>query len=144
APLLLAQSNPFVGTWKFNPAKSTYGPGQAPPKSLTRTVVAQGKGAKYAFEGIAPDGSKISYNFSTNYDGKDSPIAGTGQPNGADTVAITRVDTNTLKSVLKKAGKEVATTLTTVSKDGKTLTQESKGVDAAGKPRNVTSVYDKQ
>ncbi len=45
---LLAQDNPFVGTWKLNLAKSKFEPGPA-PKSQTRTVVAQGDGAKYTF-----------------------------------------------------------------------------------------------
>jgi hypothetical protein len=143
ASLLLAQSNPAIGTWKLNLAKSKYGPGQA-PKSQTRTIEAQGKGAKYSFEGVAADGSKMSYSYITNYDGKDSKVSGTGQPNGADTIAVTRVDSNNFTTILKKAGKEVGTTTTTISKDGKTTTLESKGVDAAGKPRNVTSVYDKQ
>jgi hypothetical protein len=41
--LLLAQENPFVGTWKLNVAKSNF-TGMQPPKSETRTVVAQGDG----------------------------------------------------------------------------------------------------
>jgi len=36
-----AQSNPIVGTWKLNTAKSKYSPGPM-PKSLTRTVTADG------------------------------------------------------------------------------------------------------
>jgi hypothetical protein len=58
ATSLLAQSNSQIGTWKLNPAKSKFGPGQA-PKSLTRTTAAQGNGAKTSFDGVASDGSKI-------------------------------------------------------------------------------------
>jgi hypothetical protein len=140
---LLAQSNPQIGTWKLNLAKSKYGTSQ-PPKSQTRTVEAQGDGVKITFEGVAADGSRISYSFTTNYDGKDAPNSGMGQPNGADTNATKRVDANTTTSTWKKAGKVVATTRTVVSKDGKTTTITSKGVDANGKPRNAVSVYDKQ
>lgn len=141
--LLMAQSNPQVGTWKLNLAKSKYGTSQ-PPKSQTRTVETQGDGVKITFEGVAADGSRISYSFTTNYDGKDAPNSGMGQPNGADTNATKRVDANTTTSTWKKAGKVVATTRTVISKDGKTTTITSKGVDANGKPRNVVSVYDKQ
>src|ERR1700723_1636024 len=42
---LHAQSNPLVGTWELNTAKSKYDPGPI-PKSLTRTVEAQGDGEK--------------------------------------------------------------------------------------------------
>jgi hypothetical protein len=88
--LLLAQSNPFVGIWKLNVAKSKYVTAPA-PKSETRTVEAQGKGGKYSYEGVAGDGSRIAYSYMTNYDGKDSPISGVGQPNAGDTIAIKRV-----------------------------------------------------
>ena len=43
-----AQSNPLVGTWKLNLTKSKYDPGPM-PKSLTRTVEADGDGVKYTF-----------------------------------------------------------------------------------------------
>jgi len=138
-----AQQNAMIGTWKLNVAKSKYGTAQ-PPQSQTRTVVAQGKGAKITFEGVAADGSKIAYSYSTLYDGADSPVAGVGQANGADTIAIKQIDSNNVTATLKKAGKVVATTRTSVTKDGKTTTIESQGVGADGKPRNTTSVYDKQ
>ena len=54
-----AQSNPLVGTWKLNVTKSKFDPGPA-PKSLTRTVEAQGDGVKYTFAGVAADGKPIS------------------------------------------------------------------------------------
>jgi hypothetical protein len=141
--LARAQQDPFVGTWKLNVAKSKYGNVQ-PPKSQTRTVEAQGKGVKVSFEGVNADGSKIAYSYTTNYDGKDSPITGVGQANGADTLAVKRVDANSTTAELKKAGKVVAKTKSEVSKDGKTLSIDNKGTGADGKPRNVVSVYDKQ
>src|SRR6202789_3446692 len=82
---LRAQSNPLVGTWKLNLTKSKYDPGPT-PKSLTRTVEAQGNGVKYTFEGVAADGTPIAYGFSTTFDGKDNPVTGS-MPNGADTIS---------------------------------------------------------
>jgi hypothetical protein len=43
--VVLAEDDPFVGTWKLNLAKSTY-VGQQAPKSVTKTVVAQGAAEK--------------------------------------------------------------------------------------------------
>ena len=40
-----AQTDPWLGTWKLNLAKSTYSPGP-PPKSLTVTIEAAGQGMK--------------------------------------------------------------------------------------------------
>jgi hypothetical protein len=140
--LLLAQNNPAIGTWKLNIAKSKFVDGQ-PPQSETRTVEAQGNGAKYTFEGVRGDGSQIAYSFTTNYDGKDSPISGAG-PNGAETIAMRHVDANTNKAELKKGGKVVQRTTAVVSSDGKVTTLTSKGTNAQGQPTSSTTVWDKQ
>ncbi|MFY9530068.1 MAG: hypothetical protein WBC04_07065 [Candidatus Acidiferrales bacterium] len=141
--LLLAQSNPTVGTWKLNLAKSKYNPGP-PPKSLTWTVEAQGAGAKVTYQGVAGDGSPIAYGYTVNYDGKDYPMTGSGTPNGADTIAVKRIDSNTFEETSKKAAKVVLTTRTVVSKDGKTTIMTSRGTDTNGLPMDRVIVWDKQ
>jgi hypothetical protein len=138
----LAQDNPFVGTWKLNLANSKYS-GEQPPKSQTRTVVAQGDGLKVTYEGIAADGSPISYSYTTNLDGKDVAYSGR-HPFGSDTVAIKRTDANTIAVISKKAGKTVYTAAAVVSNDGKVLTITLKGVNGEGQPISVTTVWDKQ
>jgi len=115
---LLAQNNPFEGRWKLNLAKSKFEPGPA-PKSLTRTIVAQGDGAKYTFDGVSADGKPISYSFTVKYDGKDYPVTGTGMPAGADSIAIRLVGTNKAEAIQKRSGKEVAKAEAEVSKDGR-------------------------
>src|SRR5260370_27690397 len=107
---LLAQDNPFVGPWKLNLAKSKFEPGPA-PKSQTRTVVAQGDGAKYTFDGVAADGTPFSYSFTVKYDGKDYPVTGTGMPAGADSIAIKLVGTNKAEATQQKGGKSEPTKL---------------------------------
>ncbi len=141
--LLFAKDNPFVGTWKLNLAKSKFEPGPA-PKSQTRTVAAQGDGAKYTFDGVAADGQAFSYSFTVNYDGKDYPVSGTGMPAGADTIAIRLVGTNKAEATEKKGGKEVGTAEAEVSKDGKVSTVKIKGRTVGGKEFHSEAVYDKQ
>ena len=140
---LLAQDNPFVGTWKLNVAKSKFEPGPG-PKSQTRTVVAQGEGAKYSFVGIGADGTPFSYSFTVNYDGKDYPMSGTGMPGGADMIAIKRIGTNKAEATLKRGGKEIGKSQAEVSKDGTVSTVKSKGKTPDGKDYSTDSVYDKQ
>ena len=141
--LLLAQSNPAIGTWKLNLAKSKYSPGP-PPKSQTTKIEAAGNGVKNTNDGIDGNGNPITYGYTTNYDGKDSPITGAGSPNGADSIAVKRVDANTTTSTLKKAGKVVLTTRTVYSTDGKLRTITSKGTNESGQPTNNVTVYDRQ
>ncbi|HYK38518.1 MAG TPA: hypothetical protein VEU98_00755 [Candidatus Eremiobacteraceae bacterium] len=140
---LSAQDNPFVGTWKLNIAKSKFGSAQA-PKSVTRTVVAQGDGAKYTFERVNADGTTSVYSFTAHYDGKDYPVSGTGMPGGADSIAGTRINSHRVESVLKKNGKQVGTSVSEVSADGKTTTIKAMGKNPDGSAYETESVYDKQ
>ena len=140
--LLRAQENPLVGTWQLNTTKSKYDPGPT-PKSLTRTVEAQGDGVKYTFSGVAADGKPISYGFAVQFDGKDNPISGT-IPSGADTISAKRTDSNHFVATLKKGGKVIGTSKVTVSKDGKVTTVDSTGTTSSGAKEHDLQVYDKQ
>lgn len=140
---MLAQTNANVGTWKLNLEKSKFAAGMA-PKSLTRTVAVDGDSVKYTFEGQGPDGAAVSYGFTAKYDGKDYEVTGSGMPFGADHLSIKKLNSHQFSAVLKKDGKVVANSSTTVSHDGKTTTLTSKGTDAKGNPVKSTSVFDKQ
>jgi hypothetical protein len=137
-----AQSNPLVGTWKLNLAESKYDPGPT-PKSLTRTVEAQGNGVKYTFEGVAADGTPIAYGFSATFDGEDNPVTGS-MPSGADTISAKRIDANHYVATQKKGGKEVGVSKVAVSKDGKVTTVDMTGTNASGAKEHDVQVYDKQ
>jgi hypothetical protein len=139
--ILCAQSE--VGTWKMNSAKSNYS-GIAAPKSRTQTLESQDGGIKNHTEGVAGDGSPISFSYSAKYDGKDTPITGNGAPGGADSVAVKRIDASTTELTWKKAGKTVTTARTSISKDGKVMTTAAKGTSPDGKANTVRAVYDKQ
>jgi hypothetical protein len=139
---LQGQSNPLVGTWKLNVTKSKYDPGPA-PKSLTRTVEAQGDGVKYTFDGVAADGKPIAYGFSVQFYGKDNPISGS-IPSGADTISAKRTDSNHFVATLKKGDKVIGTSKVTVSKDGKVTTVDATGTTATGAKTHDVQVYDKQ
>lgn len=137
-----AQTNPLVGTWKLDVTKSTFDPGPG-PKSLTRTVEAQGDGVKYTFDGVAADGNPIAYGFAVQFDGKDNPISGS-IPSGADTISAKRVDSNHYVATLKKGDKVIGTSKVMVSMDGKVTTVESTGTNTAGVKTHDVQVYDKQ
>ena len=140
---MFADSKAFVGTWKLNLEKSKYAAGQA-PKSLTRTVSADGDAVTYKFEGVGADGTAFSFSFTSKYDGKDAEVTGAGMPYGADHIAIKQVNSHETTATLKKGDKVVGSSTATVSHDGKMVTLTSKGTDANGKPVKSVSIYDKQ
>jgi hypothetical protein len=140
---MFADSAALVGTWKLNLDKSKYPAGQA-PKSLTRTVSADGDNLTYKFDGVGSDGAAVNFSFTLKLDGKDAEVNGTGTPYGADHIAIKQVNSHMTSATLKKGDKIVGTTSATVSHDGKLATLTSKGTDANGKPTKSVAIYDKQ
>ena len=137
----LAQGDPQVGVWKLNVAKSKYTPGPA-PKSGTTKIEAAGAGVKVTVDQSMDDGTTRHFEFTANYDGKDSPV--TGNNPDADMVARTRLNATTVQTVNKKAGKVTTTTTSEVSADGKTRTVKTTGVSASGQKVNNIAVYEKQ
>src|SRR5215813_596879 len=135
-----AQTDPHIGTWKLNLAKSKYSPGP-PPKSQTATFEAAGQGVKVTAKITDAEGKTVDFQFTANYDGKDYPV--TGNPD-VDATALKRIDANTVEFTRKKAGKVVATATSVISKDGKTRTLTEKGVNAKGEKVSNTLVFDRQ
>jgi hypothetical protein len=136
-----AQSDPQVGVWKLNVAKSKYSPGPA-PKSATTRIEAAGAGTKVIVDQALADGTMRHWEFTANYDGKDSPV--TGNNPDADMVARTRINANSVQTISKKGGKVTTTQTSVVSSDGKTRTVTTKGANGSGQQVNNVAVYDKQ
>jgi hypothetical protein len=134
-------ADPFVGTWKLNLAKSKYSPGP-PPKNVTITYEATENGIRATTEGINAEGKPIATTYSATYDGTDVPVTGTGAP--YDTIALKRINPNSVELTTKKDGKVVGKGKRVVSKDGKILTVTTKGTSAKGEPTNNVAVYEKQ
>jgi hypothetical protein len=134
-------SNPFIGTWRLNVAKSKSSPGPAPRSSTTR-IDAAGAGVKYTVDQVSATGAMLHWEFAGAYDGKDNKVTG-DNPNG-DTVALTRVDTTTVRQVNKLAGKITTTQIAVVSADGKTRTLTTTGTNLKGQVVNDVAVYEKQ
>ena len=118
----------LVGSWVLDPAKYQGPPGVVPTAG-TATVTAAG-GGKYtsvseASVGDATGRSEITYSV----DGKDYAVTTTAAPPGAAiTQSMERVSDTAWKSNLKLNGQLMATVLTEVSSDGKTLTQTTTGI----------------
>jgi len=135
-----AQTDPIVGTWKLNLAKSKLIPGP-PPKSQTATYEAVGQGVKVTVKGTDAEGKPTDYQYTANYDGKENLV--TGNPDW-DATSLKRIDANTVEFTRKKAGKVIGTATIVVSKDGKTLTMTAKGVNAKGEKYSNTGIFEKQ
>jgi hypothetical protein len=136
-----SQSNPLIGTWKINLAKSKYTPGPA-PKSGTTTFEAVGQGLRITAELIDAQGNPIKVDYGVIFtDGKSYLI--TGSPD-YDAATYKQVTNSTMESIRTKDGKAVQTATVVVSADGKTRTLTTTGVNASGQPVNSVAFYEKQ
>ncbi len=106
-------ADPFIGTWKMNPAKSR----SSGPLLRSFTCIATDKG--FVEDWVDADGKSVHRSWAGKRDGKDYPVV--GDPD-TDTLSEKWISPNTTEYVLKKAGKEVARGQSVISKDGMTLT----------------------
>jgi hypothetical protein len=136
---VLAQSDPFVGTWTLNVEESKFDPGPG-PQSQTRTWAADGR---VTVEGISGAGEPITYEYSILGDTAAYPTTG-AVPNAADMVSSNRIDANTIEAVFSRQGSPTDLTKFMVSDDGKTMTVSAKGNGPDGEPLNDRLVYEKQ
>jgi len=140
---LLAADN-SIGTWKRNVEKSKYTP--MPKNTYTsQTTVREAVdgGVKVTSKGQRADGTAADNSYTAKYDGKPVHVSGTGVQ--FDTLMLKQVDANTFTvETIKTGGKYHTTGRLVISKDGKTMTNTSKGTDADGKPLSFTIVHEKQ
>jgi len=132
-------SNPNMGTWKLNEAKSKFPPGA--PKNHTVVYVAAGDKLKVTVDGVDGEGKPTHNEWTGMFDGKDYPI--TGDPT-ADTRSYKKIDDRTTELTNKKAGKVVFTGKIVISADGKSRTVTVSGTDPKGNKVESIAVYDKQ
>ena len=132
-------SNPNMGTWKLNEAKSKFPPGA--PKNHTVVYTAAGNKIKVTVDGVNGEGKPTHNEWTGLFDGKDYPLK--GDPT-ADTRSYKKIDDHTTELTNKKDGKVVATGKIVISADGKSRTVTVSGTDPKGNKVESTAVYDKK
>src|ERR1044071_7279335 len=121
------QTNPNMGTWKLNEAKSKFA-----GKARNQTVVyeAAGDQIKVTVDGVDENGDAVHNEWTGKFDGKDYPV--TGDAN-AETRSYRRINANTLSLTNKKGGKTTLTGRIVVSNGGKTRTVTTTAKNSQGK-----------
>jgi hypothetical protein len=132
-------SDPNLGTWKLNAAKSKLVPGT--PKNDTVVYEAVGDNVKITVDGTDGAGKPAHNEWTGKFDGKNYPVTGDST---ADARSYTRVDERTLTFANSLSGKVTLSGRIVVSADGKSRTVTVSGTDATGTKVTSTSVFDKQ
>ena len=122
-----AQAPAWLGTWRFQPAQSSFTPETPPFVRATRRVEPSPDGIRIVEEFVRPRGGVTHLEWTGALDGVDARV------HGVDlfvTYAYRRVDDRTLESVVKVDGIVTSRSRETVSEDGQTLTIQTTGENA--------------
>jgi hypothetical protein len=134
----MAMTNPHMGTWKLNEAKSKFPAGA--PKNHTVVYDAAGDDTKVTVDGT--DGGGATHNeWTGKFDGKCYAVTGDATANQR---CYRVVNGHTMTFTNKLAGQVVVNGRIAVSMNGKMRTLTTTGTDAKGKRIRSVAVYDKQ
>jgi hypothetical protein len=134
-------SDPWLGTWKVNLAKSTYSPDPKPTVPGVVKIEKMGDGYMTTIDVTDAQGQKIHTETMWKFDGKDNPTKGAPAPNS--TAAYKKVDARTFEVSAKVDGKPTVMTKVAISADGKTMTATQTGTNAQGQKVNNVIVAEK-
>ena len=136
---LHAADDPFLGTWKYNYAKSTHDEESA--TQMTRKHELAGDGMKFTRDAVDAHGKPSHSEYTIKFDGKDYPPAGGG---AGPTQAYKRIDRYTIECHVKFDAEHSLKQVMVMAKDGKSYVLTETGKYANGKPSNHFSVFEKQ
>ena len=136
---LWAQTDPFVGSWRFVPERSRFA-GTGPKDIKLRFAVETGK-LREESEVIAQNGKSLVAVNIHRYDGEEHPFELVGETrHSKHTIRWKRIDDHTIEiRVNHDDGKEYTTERQVISPDGKELTLTHSGQRPDGTP--YESVY---
>jgi|SRR5688572_13807758 len=118
----------FVGSWVLDAANSKAPPG-AMPTGGTLEITDAGDGKYKSVSEASLGGVTGRTEITYSIDGMDYPMTATpGQPGVSITQSIERVSDSVYKSSVKMNGQPLATAVTELSADRKTLTQTTTGL----------------
>jgi hypothetical protein len=130
--------DPFVGTWKLNPEKST-GTGNS-PQSQILAVTARDNGLKFDSHAISWDGKSRHSQWIQIFNGEFRPDAAILNRE----VAYIRIDAHTIERIIRVNGKEAGRGRTVISQDGRTMTGTQRVMNAQGEEFESITIYEKQ
>ena len=125
----------FIGTWKLNLAKS---PGHDDMESQIMKIEQSGPNAsRITIDVVFKSGQKQHEEINRIYDGKEHPTTGVGISKGGSEICQ-YLDASTRKITQKRDGKVISEFTSTISAEGKVMTNHRTG------SHEGTAVFDRQ
>jgi uncharacterized protein YfaP (DUF2135 family) len=137
----VAATNPFLGTWKLNEAKSHFPAAAGKNTTVTYTAAADGM-ITIVTDGVDGKGNPVHGEWTGKFDGKPFPV--TGGTNGVNMRTLMAKGERRLIMTNLNGVKPVSKGSIEVSSDGQARTVDITGTGPDGKPYKATYFYDKQ
>ena len=140
APMIAFAADPFVGTWKFDPARSISTSAAPQPKEVTIVIVEHEGELHVALTGTEPNGKPLVNKFSA------PPTGGAAKLDQSPYSGITvKFISPTIRDLTYSfGGKEVSSQHAFLTADGNILCLVERGVNQQGVPNENVSVFVKQ
>ena len=138
--MIAGETQPWLGTWRLNPAKSTMS-NDSRFKRVTTKIEPWEDGIRVVYDMVGDRGGVTHMEWTGKFDGKDYPVQGVDY---VLTNAYTPVNDRSYRIVIKVDGSVAATAIVVISPDGKTLTTTTTEKNRLGEAVNTVSVYDRQ
>lgn len=129
------------GTVKRNNAKCKFDPGPAPTTVATARFETVNGVTTLTNDGFNAQGEKIHTVIVVQFDGKEHAVEGAAMPT---TRIFKWIDDRTIQWITKVNGQLTGTTQDVLSRDGKTHTATSVGLNAQGQMTYNVAVWEKQ
>jgi hypothetical protein len=149
-----AGTDPFLGAWRLNVERSVYRPGPRPPADLVDLrayTMLEGGWMRYTTTSTNPQGAPTMQVGVFKVDGQRHPVhnfntigalMATGRASNL-TRSYRAIDARTVESITYTDGVAGLPVVRTVSADGMTIIQTSRGTNAQGVTINDVLVYDR-
>ncbi len=137
-------ADPFVGTWKLNPAKSKAAPGgRLPHPSSINIIEIQGDTMHMIVDQTDTTGKLEHVEYTAVLDGKEYPVKVSPPSPQPYTIALKRIDPRTREFVEVLKGRTIKGR-DVLSEDGKTFSRIINIKDAEGHDASLIQFFEKQ
>jgi hypothetical protein len=136
-------ADPWVGTWKLNPAKSKAPGGRIPHPSSTNIIEIQGDTMHLISTQTDTTGKMEHVEYTAALDGKEYPVKATPPGPQPYTISLKRINART-REFVEVIGKFTIKGQDVLSEDGKSFSRIVNSKDANGNDTSIIQFFEKQ
>ena len=136
-------ADPWVGTWKLNPAKSKAPGGRLPHPNSTNVIEIQGETMHMIVDQTYANGKLEHIEYTATFDGKEYPVKVSPPSPDPYTISLKRINPRT-REFVENIGKRTIKGQDVLSEDGKSFSRIVNSKDAEGHDTSILQFFEKQ